>query len=281
MSYRAIFLCLTIFVLGLFISSCRGENDYARLLHAESLVDSLPDSAKNVLTCISYETLKDDRDRALYALVNEEIIYKFREKNTNDSQIEFAISKFREERDKIRLMKGLFQSSQIKFNKGEFKESIKGALESLDIAREENNAEYLAKINEHIADILCVNFCSIEGIQYREEAIKYYDSIGRDRNRMFAIVDKAKDLRNFENYDSSLIVLDQLIPKIPKEDTTLMCYAYQTKLDPLLALGKNKSALKLWDTIQALSAGGTFYPDVRRWLDVAVANNEQEIFFLL
>lgn len=257
-------------LLGLALAACGGGKYRSELLRAESILDSLPDSAARILEKVSCNKLENCGDSALFALLQAETEYKLYIENADgDSLLSEAEEYFRSKGDRPRLMRTLFQRGIKQYYDGDYTESFISGLKGLEIAEELENTEYLAKINEHIGDIYCNSCDSETGLIYTRKAIEYYKIAGRDRNVIFARIDAANDLYNVMNYKEALALLDSVSENIPAYDSSAMCYLLGTKIDGLLACDSLTDVRRLHNKLLMLSVGN-YTPDLDQALEVAV-----------
>lgn len=254
---------------------CRGgDTDYRRtLLHAESITDSLPDSALAIVQSIPFDSIESDRLRALHSLVMAHAKYKLYIEEPADSLLMRAEEIFREENDKPRLMKILFLLAYRLNNWCEYSTSLTKALESRDIAKSLGNYEYQARASEQ-AGITLHNNCSfIHSLKLTKEAIDYYDKANMQRHKLFSLADCGKCYSNIRQDSLALELLDSIccLPGV-HNDSVFMVYAYHSMIDPLIRLNKNREAANIIDSIYKYSSP-LYLPELDYILKVELAND--------
>ena len=167
-------------LLGMALAACGGGKYHGELLRAESILDSLPDSAREILKTIPRNTIDTREDLALRDLLQAEVDYKLYQDDANDSLISLAISEFQRNNDRNRLMRALFQRVQKKYYRADYKSAMMDALTALDIAEESRDTFYLAKINDQIADIYNYNYNFIEACKHERKAVLYISREKKD-----------------------------------------------------------------------------------------------------
>lgn len=252
------------------LCGCRGGDDYAPALErAEALLDSMPDTSMAIIRSIPRDEIASRRVRALRDLLEAEAEYKCYIENPEDSLLAEAVGYFRDSGDEPLLMRALYQQSLKEYYRADYTAGIVSALECLDIAEALDNTEYLARINEHIGDIYCMNVDQERALKYTGAAIRYYEQCGKIRNMHFALVDKALELSNHGLYEESLNLLDSARELFPQDDSVLWCYATEARLDPLHYLNRHEEALLCSEKLIRM-AGNLFQPDKRQLMDVAI-----------
>ena len=263
-------------LLWMALAACSGGKYHGELLRAESILDSLPDSAREILKAIPRDTIDTREDLALRDLIAAEVQYKLYEDGpTGADTLAAAEETFRTNGDDKRLMRTLFQKAVRQFHAVNYSESLVSALEALEIAEEEENDEYLGKFNEHIATLFNNYSHPSQALRYIEKAIYYYSQAGKPRNVTYLSVDKAIAIGNSGNYAETLRILDSLENESDHSDSVLMEYVYQSKIDALLKEGHTEIAGCTVDSIKKYSTD-LLKPDNRFLLCVAVASGDIE-----
>lgn len=255
---------------------CRGgDTDYRRtLLHAESITDSLPDSALAIVQSIPFDSIKSDRLRALHSLVMAHAKYKLYIEEPADSIQMRAEEIFREENDKPLLMKILFLLAYRLNNWGEYSLSLTKALECRDIAIDLGNNEYRARACDQAAVVLSENYSFVHGFNLFKEASIFFDRANMQRHKLFSLADCGKCYSNLRQDSLALALLDSLsaIPGI-RGDSVYMMAINRSRIDPLLYHGRNKEAADIVDSMYKYSTP-KYEPDIRFILDVELANGD-------
>ncbi|MDE6277686.1 MAG: hypothetical protein K2M06_06210 [Muribaculaceae bacterium] len=265
---------MVLVLLGLFgatgLFSCKENGDYKRLLHAEAILDSMPDSARSLLSGISYDKL-NNRSRALYTLVDAEIKYKSFVISTEDSLLRIAANTFDKLGDKDRLMRTLFQMSLNEYYALDYAEAILSATEAMHLANELNSHLYIARTCEQVATLYNNNFNFEDALPYILRTIEEYKLAGKERNLEYATVDKASILRNLKRYDEALGVLDSLsnIISSSNSDSSLIRYSSYAKLDLLTLKNDPKRVRAIADSIMRFT-GPSSHVDAKYFISARV-----------
>ena len=233
-------------LLGMALAACGGGKYHGELLRAESILDSLPDSAREILKNIPRNTIDTREDLALRDLLQAEVDYKLYQDDANDSLISLAISEFQRNNDRNRLMRALFQRVQKKYYRADYKSAMMDALTALDIAEESRDTFYLAKINDQIADIYNYNYNFLKLANTSEKP--YYILVGKKRTSLFMLVDIARNLCNIGQIEESLALTDSVLSQADSGDFKLTAYAYECRIRPFLRLENLGKAIESVDS---------------------------------
>jgi len=162
--------------------SC-GQSDISRRLdHAESLLESHPDSALSILSHVDIDMLNNEKNNAKYNLLFTQSIIKSGYSLSSDSIIEISLSFYRDKGISKELMKALFYKGFYLSNSGELSDAMLNTLKAHEIAVEFDDYYWRAKSAEQIADILTDTYNYTEVPKYRTEAIEFYKKANKTRN---------------------------------------------------------------------------------------------------
>ena len=235
-------------LLGMALAACGGGKYHGELLRAESILDSLPDSAREILKAIPRDTIDTREDLALRDLIAAEVQYKLYEDGpTGADTLAAAEETFRSSGDDKRLMHTLFQKAVRQFHAVNYSESLVSALEALEIAEELQDYRYLGYSIRHLGDIYNHNYAFAEALPLIRQSITYFDKAGMSSHKMFAWVDVAIDLSNLGYYEESLRTSDSILAVANPSDKTLLSYVYENRIRPNLKLGRIEEANRCID----------------------------------
>ena len=261
-------------LLGMALAACGGGKYHGELLRAESILDSLPDSAREILKTIPRNTIDTREDLALRDLIAAEVQYKLYEDGPTGADILAAAEEtFRTNGDDKRLMRTLFQKAVRHFHAVNYSESLVSALEALEIAEEEANYEYIGRSASIMASIYHYNYNFKEGLFYNSKAIHGFESAWMMSHALFEKADRGAELCDLRRYDESLALSDSLTNYCSEEGPDFIMYACQAKIDPLLYTGCLSRAKAVLDTLERFSTSRLGL-DRRFKLDVLVAEGD-------
>ena len=172
----------------LLLAACSGGEGSRALLRAETIMEQHPDSALAILDSINPSALTSDASRAKYALLLTQAQMKNNDFPKSDSLINTAVAFF-EGKDNADEMKSLFYQGNVRFYNSEYSDAIIPSLRAHELAIKLNDDYWRAKTAEQIADIYASTY--YDDYEYRQEAIDYYEKVGRIDNHRYAICDMA------------------------------------------------------------------------------------------
>lgn len=219
--------------------SCGGhDGEYRRaLLRAETLRDSMPDSALAIIQSVPFDSIHSPHLRALYTLVKTEAKYKLYIEEPADSLLEIAAEEFRAENDRPRLMRALFQLCLSPIEQGEYSRGLALCLESMSIAESLKDKEYIAHTNDIAGIIQATIYNFRESMQMERKAAALYKELGKKKNELFSTINYAQNLYNIGRSPEAIAMMDSLMPTIDPSDTGMIIYAAEAKVSPCILIG--------------------------------------------
>lgn len=230
-------------LLGMALAACGGGKYHGELLRAESILDSLPDSAREILKTIPRNTIDTREDLALRDLIAAEVQYKLYEDGPTGADILAAAEEtFRSAGDDNRLMRTLFQKAVRQLYADDYSESLVAGLQALEIAEELQDYKYLGYTNRHLCTIYNNCYYFSEALSYGRNAMSYFRKAGMEEHAFFAWASTIKDLYNLGHYEEALLTADSVIAEAGYTNNVLLSYVYESRIRPNLKLERFKDA---------------------------------------
>ena len=178
---------------------------------AESLMDSLPDSALIIMQGVALPADAPDEDRALRALLLSQALDKNRIDVTDDSLIALADSYYRRASDPRRRMLAAFYHGRIRFNASDYPRALQLFSESLDLAAALPDTFWMARSASEKAAIYRVNSRFKDERYYAGLAYKWHKSIKKQPQWNYAILDLGVAYLNTEDYEQAFKLTQPLL----------------------------------------------------------------------
>ena len=196
---------------GTVFCSC-GSRNLQRLEAAESLMEDHPDSALMALRAIDTNSLRTDKEKALFSLLNAMALDKNYIDTTDTRIIEPAVKYYTRVNNKDRLAASLFYSGRIEFNAGNYRKAI---LNFLRVRRKTESVYWKAMATNHISYTYNKCYNNTEELAYSLEALKLWKDYGDSIKIIQTYSSLATAYHNNKNdvaADSLLNLLRQLKP---------------------------------------------------------------------
>ena len=230
-------------LLGMALAACGGGKYHGELLRAEAILDSLPDSAREILKTIPRNTIDTREDLALRDLIAAEVQYKLYEDSpTGADTLAAAEETFRTNGDNKRLMRTLFQKAVRQLYADDYSESLVAGLQALEIAEKLQDYKYLGYTNRHLCNIYNNCYYFSEALSYGRNAMSYFRKAGMEEHAFFAWASTIKDLYNLGHYEQALLTADSVIAEAGYTNNVLLSYVYESRIRPNLKLERFKDA---------------------------------------
>lgn len=220
---KYIFIFFGIFIISA-VAGCGRNYDRteALLAHAESIMEEYPDSAMAMLDTIDPTSLRDDRIRALYALLITQARYKNYINETNDSLIDSSVKYYINSDDKYHLMKAHFLKGWVNYTTESYSTAMYSAMNAKKVAEDLSDVYYLAKSYELASLISHDTYNISDAIIYTKKAVQYYEQNPAHKlNAQYCILDLAVSYYNQSRYDESAAILDSLYLYVESYDSVL------------------------------------------------------------
>ena len=172
--YILIFLCLS-------VAGCRGGRSYdSRLVAADSLVASQPDSALRLLRGVGFDSVCSDADRAYFALLLTQAKYKCYETINSTDTIDIAVDYFADGSDAEKRLRSLIYRGAALTDMGEITAAME-AYKQAEAAASPDDYENLGYINLRMASLYQKVYSDgREYIDKYRKALHYYELSGNN-----------------------------------------------------------------------------------------------------
>ena len=251
--YRNTIYALLI-ILILIFDSCSEGNQTCQLNKAAAIVDEKPDSAYRIISAID-TTMISGRDRARYALLKTQSLIKKDSVVTNTNLIDESISFFKSHGPSDDLMKSQYYRAWICYYLNESYDAMTNAIEAYEIAQEENDDYWTARIAELISIIFFNNYNLPEAEKYSVIASDYYKKVGRDKDYNYCLIDQATYHVTQRKYKEALKALEYMTEGIDKSDTIMTNMASAVRLHALYGEKRYAEADSVFTEMELLSSG--------------------------
>lgn len=234
---------------------------HRELLRAESVMSHDPALALGILDSLSdAPSLATDRNsRFLYNLLLTEARYKNYLPFEGDSLIILTTEYYRKKGDRNRLMRILYLKGRCEFENTEYSKSAVSAQKVLKLASSIGDTLFMAKAEALLADIYNYTYNSNEELIHTHKAAELYKAAGKMDNYLFSLVDKARSLENNHLSSESIVLLDSILTLTEPTDTVLRLYIEESKIHPLISLGRAYEADRLLDSIMRIPSKSSTY----------------------
>lgn len=203
-------LSLLSVIILLLTAACSDRAVLRSLDHAESIMESHPDSALLILELIDPTTFHSERNAARYALLFSQALDKNYVDLTDDSLISIA-ENFYERKDYLRpLMLSYFYHGRILENDRDLPQSLRLYTKSLECARLLGDDFWSGRVASQIAGLYYDTNHNTDFLHYSRIAYDHFMKTGRQTFINYALFDLARATFLAEEYDRAILLCEEL-----------------------------------------------------------------------
>ncbi|MDE6340960.1 MAG: hypothetical protein K2K93_01455 [Muribaculaceae bacterium] len=207
-----ILLIAAIAMLAIAVASCRHDNAAElRLDAAESLMDSHPDSALEILQTISANDLRNLPNKALYGLLLTQAMEKNWLEPDNDSIISLSADYYDSSDDPYRQAMSNYYKGVVCYNNGNYPSAILSYFKALEISESHGFDFYAAMSCRGISDIYNKSYNTSEEVHFARKEYEYFQKSGKQPHLNYALLDYARALYNHGDYEKAMIISTQAL----------------------------------------------------------------------
>lgn len=239
---------------ALLCSCVKEDTSWKSLEHIMVIMDSRPAEALSELDAMNVEELESDKSRAMYGLLKSQALHKNHIFAQEDSLIEASVRYYRKNGPDSLLMRAYYYQGVTQNNGQDYIGAMTAGFKSLDIALQRDDALWLAKGYELMADVCNEINTRDDELKYRNMAIGYYEKAGRKLNTFYSRYDKGSALYNLRRYEDCVEVMDSLLGDIRTcDDYNLRHICMGLMMAVTLEMDSVCRARNFSDSIRALS----------------------------
>ncbi len=246
-----------------------------RLLAVESIIEEYPDSALAVLRSMdSVSVHKMEETQALHALLLSQAFDKNYIDVKDDSLISIAVRYYEESDDIFHRMLAHFYHGRVLYNASNYPQSLISTLQAFQEAESLDDKFWVAMSARNLSDIYNKTHHGPEGIKYARIASDNFKVSGHDIHHLWAIADLATAYNNNGDYDSSIVVAQELLDSaINHSNNSLQTIA--TRLIGRSYFGRDKYAEAIPYYIKVCSDNNRATVEDSAHLAILYLNNNQ------
>jgi len=153
--------------------ACQENRIRTDLLTADSIMDKNPDSAYVLLSKITDAEKLEDRDKALFLLLNTQAKWKTGRDITQDSLLNFSIDYFKNGHDKVRLAKSYYYKGIVCQETNRKLEALHLYLKASEIIKQTTEKHYAVLILSYIGTLYSSEHMNEEAFHFNKIAYNY------------------------------------------------------------------------------------------------------------
>ncbi len=224
------------------LAGCGRREPDSRLLRADSLMWSRPDSALALIDSIDESTLRGNDDRALRALLLTQARHKNNIFETDDSLIQTAVKYYDDHGPDSCIMLAHFYRAVVLNNAKNNHDALIEALQTYEFARVVGNDYWLARVYELMGDMYydCYNMETYQ--RYARLAFDGFRKSGHELNAFYTFIQMAAAIDFDGKHNEAIQMLDSIDVLSLNDSIATGCF-YECYIRPLTSLGRYEEAI--------------------------------------
>ena len=216
---------LSIYCFGLLISCNDEEETRKKLLVAEELITTSPDSALFLLRGINAVQLKNTQDKALYGLLLTMAEDKTYLDPTNDSIITLSVKYFEKVRDIERLIKSNYYLGRVYYHRQEYPKALINFYKSKEYADQESQYFWAGMSCRGLSDTYLKVSASADELKYAELEYENIKKSGIQPYLNYALLDLCRSYHNSRKINETIKTARQLQDSASKYSDSHLYYS--------------------------------------------------------
>ena len=206
---------LLIFLLALPFTGCQKHYPVAdKLSQAEIYMNEEPEAALRVLESIGQPDLHTKEHHARYALLYSQALDKNYIDKTNDSLINIAVDYYRQTDEVRSKFLSYYYKGRIHRNAEENPEAMLAFMEAEQLVDALGDDYYAGLLYQWIASIYRSYMDYPKAMEYAEQSIDCYTRAGKNRHRLWALINKSSLFRTMNEDAESIRIMEALLPEV-------------------------------------------------------------------
>lgn len=255
------------------LAGCTPAGVKDRMDRAEAVMYAEPDSALALMREIPAGFRGSRDDKARYALLMTEALYKSLHKDnikvTDDSLIHIAVDYYANDFANLNRVKAYYYQGIIDINNESYAEAIVSMLHAEKSAKELENHLWLGRIYRGIADAFDEVWDKSSALDYYIRALDEFKQDGDNEYIGYGIDDVARSYSNAFQYEKAIEMSNKTIERADFEKNILLkSNAVRLIGKAYLEMGKDSLAV---DTYEKLFSFGPEYIEGQDWLNLGLS----------
>ena len=199
----------------LLLTGCNAPNQMTDdLIRAEAWMNEHPDSALNLLKGIEQTELQTQAHHARYALLYSQALDKNYIDLTSDSLINIAVDYYRQTDEVRSKFLSYYYKGRIHRNAEENPEAMLAFMEAEQLVDALGDDYYAGMLYQYIASIYRSYMDYPKAMEYAEQSIDCYTRAGKNRHRLWALMEKSSLFRTMNEDAESIRIMEALLPEV-------------------------------------------------------------------
>ena len=246
--------CIFLLLILVALMACNDPKPVTETLHnAEALMNEYPDSAWTLLNTISPDKMKQQGNRALYALLYTQAQDKTYRDETNDSLISVAVDYYRDTDDVRRKFLSYYYKGRVRFKAKEYLGAVSCYMESEQLAKEVEDDYLVGLLYVELGNIYYGYYDYQKSLEAYHKATECFEKVGKIDLYNLNRLNQSEIYLRLQQYDMCEELLLRVLEEGKKEnDRVLICQSIARLVMSNIEQCRMKEASKWFEELNVL-----------------------------
>ncbi len=246
--------CIFLLLILVALMACNDPKHVTETLHnAEALMNEYPDSAWTLLNMISPDKMKQQGNRALYALLYTQAQDKTYRDETNDSLISVAVDYYRDTDDVRRKFLSYYYKGRVRFKAKEYLGAVSCYMESEQLAKEVEDDYLVGLLYVELGNIYYGYYDYQKSLEAYHKATECFEKVGKIDLYNLNRLNQSEIYLRLQQYDMCEELLLRVLEEGKKEnDRVLICQSIARLVMSNIEQSRMKEASKWFEELKVL-----------------------------
>ena len=246
--------CIFLLLILAALISCNDPKPVTETLHrAEALMNEYPDSAWTLLNTISPDKMKQQGNRAFYALLYTQAQDKTYRDETNDSLISVAVDYYRDTDDVRRKFLSYYYKGRVRFKAKEYLGAVSCYMESEQLAKEVEDDYLVGLLYVELGNIYYGYYDYQKSLEAYHKATECFEKVGKIDLYNLNRLNQSEIYLRLQQYDMCEELLLMVLEEGKKEnDRVLICQSIARLVMSNIEQSRMKEASKWFEELKVL-----------------------------
>ena len=246
--------CIFLLLILVALMACNDPKPVTETLHnAEALMNEYPDSAWTLLNTISPDKMKQQGNRALYALLYTQAQDKTYRDENNDSLISVAVDYYRDTDDVRRKFLSYYYKGRVRFKAKEYLGAVSCYMESEQLAKEVEDDYLVGLLYVELGNIYYGYYDYQKSLEAYHKATECFEKVGKIDLYNLNRLNQSEIYLRLQQYDMCEELLLRVLEEGKKEnDRVLICQSIARLVMSNIEQSRMKEASKWFEELKVL-----------------------------
>lgn len=247
-------------IVFLFLLGCTDREQKEMIAFAEKMVDAYPDSVYRLLEGVDVDEISDEKDKADFALVYTEALYKSRLSTKSDSLIKIALNYYFDKDDHLKAAKSAFYMGKVYSDLDSVKIATEYLIRAESHILNEHDDKLSGLIESELGKLYLRQLMTESALKHYRKARFHFYRASDSSNENYAIGNIARCFFEIDQIDSALYYYSDAKNRAKeRHDDDYLMYLDKHLIQLYVRTGETKLARDLSAGVYALDSNKYHY----------------------